>query len=297
MIIRAYQPEDCAAALNVINTAAEADRTGRTSAEALTHMLPQDGAVIALTADGAAAAFAWWRLQGEQVLAMEGWVQPAFRRRGYGGGLLTAAEVYLRQHGGGMVRGRAYEDIAGVKELFARKGYHLERRFYTMRTALTPERTFDLSLPTGISIRTFERGDLESLVEADNEIFADHWGSMPRDLQTWEQQMILSRPHNPSLWIVAWRGEEVVGECLCGASRQGGEQDGHVSIVGVRRSWRGYGLGRALLAHGLHTLRDHGFTTASLHVDAENSTAVNLYRSLEMDVVRTRLHFAKPVRP
>ncbi len=296
MIIRTYQPTDHQAALSLINAAAEHDRTRRLSAEALA-LQAEGSAVIAFSAEGAAAAFAWWQLQQGQSYLLEGWVHPAFRRRGYGSGLLTAAEVFVRQHGGGTLRGRAYEDIAGARTLFERKGYTLERRFYTMRTVLTPERELRADLPQGISIRTFERGDLEALVAADNEIFADHWGSVPRRLELWEYQMILSRPYNPSLWLIAFQDSEIVGECLCGASQHGDPQEGHISSVGVRRSWRGCGLGRALLTHGLRALRDHGFKAASLHVDAENHTAINLYRSLEMDVVRTRLHFAKQVRP
>jgi mycothiol synthase len=296
MIIRVYQPADCAAALSVINAAAEFDRTRRLTSEALSLRSPRSNAVIAFTAEGAAAAFARWHQQGDQNYLFEGWIHPSYRRRGYGGGLLTAAEVFVRQRGGGALRAYAYEDIAGVKPLFERKGYHVERRFYYMRTALAPERVFEAEVPQGISIRTFERSDLDSLVAADNEIFADHWGAVQRDPEAWERHMILSRAHNPALWIIALQGDEIVGECLCGASQQGGAQDGHISAVGVRRSWRGYGLGRALLTYGLRALRDHGFTTAALHVDAENHTAVNLYRSLEMDVVRTRLHFVKQVR-
>ncbi|MCS6870711.1 MAG: GNAT family N-acetyltransferase [Anaerolineae bacterium] len=296
MIIRVYQPTDCQAALSIINAAAEVDRTRPLSAEALT-LNPQANAVIAFTAEGAAAAFAWWWRRDDQDYFLEGWVHPAFRRRGYGGGLLTAAEVFVRRHGGGTLRARAYEDITGAKVLFERKGYTVERRFYAMRTALTPERVLEAELPKGISIRTFERGDLDLLVAADNEIFADHWGATQRDPETWERHMILSRPHNPRLWLIAFRDNEIVGECLCGASQYGNAQDGYISVVGVRRSWRGYGLGRALLTYGLRALRDHGFTTASLHVDSENHTAVNLYRSLEMDVVRTRLHFVKRVKP
>jgi mycothiol synthase len=252
--------------------------------------------VIAFTAEGAAAAFAWWHQQRDGNYFLEGWVHPAYRRRGYGSGLLTAAEVFVRQRGGGALRAYAYEDIAGVKVLFERKGYRVERRFYNMRTALTPERVFEAEVPRGVNICTFERDDLDLLVAADNEIFADRWGVVQRDLESWERHMILSHSPNPALWIVALQGDEIVGECLCGASQQGGAQDGHISAVGVRRSWRGYGLGRALLTYGLRALRERGFTTASLHVDAENHAAVNLYRSLEMDVVRTRLHFVKQVR-
>jgi mycothiol synthase len=108
--------------------------------------------------------------------------------------------------------------------------------------------------------------------------------------------MVERRPHDPKLWTIAWAGDRVIGECLCHTSMVGGPNDGWVSIVGVQREWRGRGLGRALLARGLQKLQEVGFETASLNVDAENSAAINLYRSLGMDVLRTRLHFAKTIQ-
>jgi ribosomal protein S18 acetylase RimI-like enzyme len=155
--------------------------------------------------------------------------------------------------------------------------------------------------PPGIVLRAFRRDDLEPLVDANNAIFAEHWGSAPRTVDSWRRDMIERRPHDPALWIVASTPEregasQLVAECLSHASREGGPEDAWVSLVGVRREWRGRGLGRAVLAHGLRTLRDAGYATASLHVDAENTSAVNLYRSLGMDVTRTRLHFEKIVR-
>ncbi|MBO9310607.1 MAG: GNAT family N-acetyltransferase, partial [Chloroflexi bacterium] len=296
VIIRAYQPADCEAALGVINAAAEFDRTRRLTSEALSLRSPRSNAVIAFTAEGAAAAFAWWHQQSDQNYLFEGWVHPSYRRRGYGGGVLTAAEVFVRRHGGGVLRACAYEDIAGVKPLFERKGYRVERRFHHMRTALTPERVFEAEVPQGVSIRAFERCDLDWLVAADDERLAGRWSAMQRAPEAWGQHMLLSHARAPALWIIALRGDEIVGECLCGASQQGSPQDGQILAVGVCRSWRGYGLRRALLTYSLRALRDRGFTTASSHVDAEDRAAVSLYRSLEMDVVRTRLHFVKQVR-
>ena len=60
---------------------------------------------------------------------------------------------------------------------------------------------------------------------------------------------------------------------------------GWVRILGVRRSSRGRGLGRALLLNAFSEFRRHGMTRARLGVDAESLTGANkLYESVGMRV-------------
>ena len=51
-------------------------------------------------------------------------------------------------------------------------------------------------------------------------------------------------------------------------------------VVGVDPDTRGHGLGRALTLAGLHHLREQGLSSALLYVDADNTAAIGLYRSL-----------------
>jgi ribosomal protein S18 acetylase RimI-like enzyme len=58
-----------------------------------------------------------------------------------------------------------------------------------------------------------------------------------------------------------------------------------VGALGVRRPWRGRGLGRALLLRTFAEFRRRGVTRVTLGVDAENPTgATRLYESVGMDV-------------
>lgn len=297
MIVRPYQPQDFQAVFRLISACAEQDRTRRLTENALRRtLMPEYGAaldaLVALTPEQAVAGMMWWD-SARSVTRLEGWVHPLQRRKGFGTALLTAAESHVRKYTACTeLTARAYEDVPGVEALFRLRGFALERRFYVMSVRLVGH-PFEVEPPPGVSVRSFRIEDLEALVEADNEIFEDHWGSHRRSVQAWQREMMELRPHDPALWIVAWVGDDVVGECLCHASREGGPKDAWVSIVGVRREWRGRGLGRAVLARGLAELHNAGFETAALHVDAENSAAINLYRSLEMNVVRHRLHYRK----
>ncbi|TFB48867.1 mycothiol synthase [Cryobacterium tagatosivorans] len=59
-----------------------------------------------------------------------------------------------------------------------------------------------------------------------------------------------------------------------------GSPSGEIYVIGVHPDAAGRGLGRALLLAGLERLRDRGCTSATLYVEAHNTAAVNLYRSL-----------------
>jgi ribosomal protein S18 acetylase RimI-like enzyme len=58
-----------------------------------------------------------------------------------------------------------------------------------------------------------------------------------------------------------------------------------VAAIGVRRPWRGRGLGRALLLHTFAEFQRRGVNRISLGVDTQNPTgATKLYESVGMRV-------------
>jgi mycothiol synthase len=62
-------------------------------------------------------------------------------------------------------------------------------------------------------------------------------------------------------------------------------EGGMVAAIGVRRPWRGRGLGRALLLHTFGEFRRRGVNRITLGVDSENPTgATKLYESVGMRV-------------
>jgi len=152
--------------------------------------------------------------------------------------------------------------------------------------------------PPGIILDRYYSDDLEDMVEAENQFFAEHWEHKASSPQAWRYRMIETRHHDPALWVVARdtaNYQAIVGICIDHASLYGGPQDGWVSVVGIDKSWRGRGLGAAVLSEGLHRLQKYGLKTAGLHVDSVNTPAVKLYQRLGMAVVRNNLWFNKTI--
>ena len=310
MLTRACTAADATPIFDLINTAARMDRIRGISE----HVFQQeffcgptgavlDRAAVAIadnsTPGGVIAGFAWWEPHGD-MLIMQGWVHPNWRRQRAGTALLDAAESYARRHNFNQIAGQGYGEIPGIMPLFESRGYTSVHQ-HLMMTGTLIESRFEAPTPTGITLKPFSGPELEKLVEADNLFFKDHWGWQAVSAEVWRRRLIETRPHDPALWVIAWArdkngGEQIVGECLAHASQQGGPRDGWIGIVGVHPDWRGRGLGRAVLVHGLQNLQQAGFETASLHVSSENIAALKLYQSQGMEVIRTRHHFRKGSR-
>jgi mycothiol synthase len=138
-------------------------------------------------------------------------------------------------------------------------------------------------LPAGLEVRPVPESHYRSVINALDEAFRDHWGHSPlndTDYQAWSSSPIFK----PSLWQVAWDGEEIAAGVLNTvdeeANKQFNLQRGTTDPIFTRRPWRKRGLARALLMRSLQMLKEMGMNEAMLGVDTQNpSGAFVLYES------------------
>jgi GNAT superfamily N-acetyltransferase len=110
------------------------------------------------------------------------------------------------------------------------------------------------------------------------------WGYAPMSFEDW-QHWLLGDDHDWSLFL-AEADREPAGVALC-RPQPTEPEIGSIRVVGVRRSWRRKGVGRALMLHAFADFRRRGMRGASLGVDAESLTgAQRLYTSVGMHVAR-----------
>jgi mycothiol synthase len=234
---------------------------------------------------------------------VEGWVSPAFRRRGLGRALLHWAEARAREVA--LVDGRTGERSlsswpdeaqAGAVALYESEGYAIVRYGFMMVRDLS-EPIPELPLPDGLEVRSVEPADHRRIWDADSEAFRDHWNAVERTDADFEG-MFASPELDTSLWRVAWDGDEVAGSvmnCIYPAENEAlGQQRGWLDHVSVRRPWRRRGLASALIAASMRAIRDAGMTEAALGVDAENPTgALHVYENLGFRRARTGVSYRK----
>jgi ribosomal protein S18 acetylase RimI-like enzyme len=104
----------------------------------------------------------------------------------------------------------------------------------------------------------------------------------PTPLDEWWKEKQNAPDFDPTLWFLIRDGAEVAAVVRNEPNRREG---GMVAAIGVRRPWRGRGLGRALLLHTFAEFQRRGVNRISLGVDTQNPTgATKLYESVGMRV-------------
>jgi ribosomal protein S18 acetylase RimI-like enzyme len=145
-----------------------------------------------------------------------------------------------------------------------------------------------------IAIRHFAVGDdEEAIYYADEEAFLDQRGHTPRTFEQWRRRLNQSdATPDPTLWLIAWDANEVVGAAL-------GEAIGDVGWIHhlfVRRPWRRRSLGAELTRAALAAFYQRSIVAVRLNVDAQSLTdAQALYRRVGFRVIGGYANFEKIV--
>jgi ribosomal protein S18 acetylase RimI-like enzyme len=255
----------------------------------------------------------WWELEGSgQWIGFQiGNVLPQWRRKGIGSTMLHFNEERLRQIAtqlkeSGQIPAEApclLDNFASSSEvdrinLIERRGYRAVRYAFNMvRPDL--ENIPDLLLPPGVEVRPVGPEHMRTIWEATNEAFRDHWGYIPDPWEEFERIQSDS-DFDPSLWRVAWQGDQVAGMVLSVIDKEQneiyGRKRGYTENICVLRPWRRQGLAKALIALSLKAIKERGMTEAGLGVDAENTSgALHLYESMGYRVVKRNTIYRKPL--
>jgi mycothiol synthase len=288
--------------------AADGDPTVAVTPEELKHEWETPGfelerdAFLIETSDGRLAGYEEFFNEHEHArLRTDGYVHPDWKGRGIGTSLLRRIEQRAREElslAQPDVRVSLHSttdqrDAVGL-ELHRNEGYQPLRYHWRMEIVLDgppPEPKF----PEGIELRPFIQGEHDVAVwQAQNEAWRDHWGSHDVTLEEWKRSRFDDPKFDPTLWQIAWDGEQVAGFSM-NRYRMG---IGWIRTLGVRRPWRKRGLGEALLLHSFGEFYKRGTKTIGLGVDAQNPTgATRLYQKAGMYAASEFVTFEKELRP
>ncbi|PRB42921.1 GNAT family N-acetyltransferase [Arthrobacter sp. MYb23] len=250
--------------------------------------------LLGLDSDGVARAYG--RIvknpEGDKATGMA-CVDPEWQQRGIGSAVLVWQE--------GQVRSRFQADAAAghttapprlriqteeqhehQATLLMGHGYGAVRWFNEMHRPLSRELP-QAPLSAGLELRTLDPSLFEPVRLAHNDAFRDHWGSEPRDEESW--RFTLEEPtarHDLSAVVIDSAAGEVAGYQLTSfdpdSAAERGFAEGYTELLGVRRAYRGRGIAQALLADAMQRYASAGMEVASLDVDSANPTgALELY--------------------
>lgn len=259
-----------------------------------------DGRVVAAggldwvdTRDGEFREYRFW-----------GAVEPELRGRGIGSALLAHHETYARELAAEQRPDRTtvlgtFVPVGRPAEAFMRAaGFEPARWFFDM-VRPTLDAITSSPMPAGLELRDVTPDQHPAIWRANREAFRDHWGGADESPEA--MQRVLADPDtDPSLWLIAWDGDEVAGgvwnAIFPEENAELGVQRGWLDSVFTRRPWRGRGLARALIGRSLELLRDRGMSSAALGVDADNPTgALGLYEAAGFTVHDRSVAMRKPL--
>lgn len=236
------------------------------------------------------------------VLAI-GLVRPDSTGRGLGTFITLLAEEHARRKipaetpsGRFTVRTTRFVQNELAAKLFRDLGYERVRTWWRMTIALGREGPAG-SLPAGLEIAPFDpdqgsRRAFDALVEA----FRDHWGEGMGGYEDWVDRIVEGSASR--FVLIASAGDEIAGVLVGRAGLAADPEAGSVEELGVRRPWRGRGVGLALLHLAFDEFRRRGLSRARLTVDSESPTgATRLYERAGMVVELAWEHWEKELRP
>ena len=292
--IRPLGPDDIETAVALLaldeeHSTGRPSKVGPADLTAWLRGLDLDADTWLLEEDGHLVAFGWHEGHGPIAVAI-GAVHPEALGRGLGGALVQRAEERARATGAGRLHYGVLAADAAAATLLAAHGFHEVRRFYEMAVELDAPPP-EPSLPDGLALETFTEADARAFHDAMDEAFQDHWEHHPHSFEEWWEQRRGDADFDPTLWFLVRDRDELAAVVRNEANRNGG---GLVDALGVRRPWRGRGLGRALLYRTFAEFYRRGVPRISLGVDAESPTgATQLYESVGMKTVLEQVVFEK----
>jgi GNAT superfamily N-acetyltransferase len=205
--------------------------------------------------------------------------------------LLAWAETRAREAGVGRMLTATWEVGGTTAQLLESRGWSPIGFGMRMRIDVAG-RDFSPRFPEGICVRTFREGDEERVYRTHLETFQDVLEPGPRlTFEEWSHSMLEPPLFHPDLWFLAEDADELAGIALCDPHPS---VVGHVGALGVRRPWRGRGLGLALLEHSFAEFARRGYPAVILGAEAARPTGADrLYERAGMHVTHRRARYKK----
>ncbi len=247
------------------------------------HLLdPADGVtaiVLSRHPDGELAAYAQVT-RTNAAWSIELVIHPAHRQHAsvLATQTLRAALQIVTDGGGGSVQWWTFRPADHIAQVAVSVGLNAGRELLQMRRDLP----LGDELTAGEPIRTrpFVVGsDEQAWLEVNNAAF--HWHP---EQGGWDLTAVLQRERapwfDPSGLLMHERDGRLAGFCWTKVHSNASPPMGEIYVIAVHPDFHGLGLGKALTVAGLQSLTARGLSVGMLHVDADNISAVSLYRRL-----------------
>jgi ribosomal protein S18 acetylase RimI-like enzyme len=212
--------------------------------------------------------------------------------------LVHWGEYCVRRNGGKSLDVNCAENDLTKIDFLTGKGFRRSGAVTVAMLRDLKEHLPEVVLPPGFSVRQVQ-GEREA--EALALLHRSAFGS---EYITTENRLAWMRvpEYEPALDLVAVAPDgSLVAYCMCSISeeqnRATGRKEGQTDPVGTHPRFQRMGLARALLATGLHLLKERGMEFATLGTDGENLAMQRAAESAGFHISCRKIWFRKEVKP
>ncbi|OQY43318.1 MAG: hypothetical protein B6242_14885 [Anaerolineaceae bacterium 4572_78] len=259
---------------------------------------------VVVTSNGEIAGFTeLLNIPPHAYLIASGWVHPFDRNKGIGTYLLHHTESHAKQAISKInfdktvtLNYEVYPNNTRFQRLLKKEGYNLVRKRWRMEITLSnlPDMP---QLPKHIGIKpfAFTEANKHDIYDVMHDTFGDKWGYPLWAFDDWWHFYSQGNSIDPTLWLMALHGTDVVGIALNWGNLHGKmSQHGYIAYMGVRHAYRRHGIANSLIYHTFRNFYQSGKHNITLHVDSQSLTnAQQLYEKTGMKVVGETWIFQK----
>jgi mycothiol synthase len=226
-----------------------------------------------------------------EVFSARAWVRvhPDHCGQGIGAAVLGWTESRARELGSDKVGQTVPDAYPAAAELLSSNGYRVRWETWVFQKDLDTEPA-EPRLPDGITLRTFdEERDPRATYELIDTAFSDWPDRDPGfGLDDWEASFLRREDFDPSLTFLVEDDSKLIGVALCLVFGD----EGWVQQLAVKRSYRGRGLGGALLQAAFREFYRRGLRTAGLSTESRTG-ARGVYEHVGMRITRSFKRYSK----
>jgi ribosomal protein S18 acetylase RimI-like enzyme len=183
---------------------------------------------------------------------------------------------------------------------FQNHGYEIARYFSTLSRPVVGAAL--PAPPAGVVLVDWDQmAHGRAIFDAHSEAFADHWGVVTPDWDTWQREHVGDSHSRLDLSVIALADNDVIGYSLNQLWPEDatvrGLTEGYLGAIGVRRAWRKRGVATSLILESIQRFAAAGLDNATLTADADSITgAFQLYQRLGFETVDTDVTLTKTIR-
>ncbi|MDX6489792.1 MAG: hypothetical protein QOD43_37 [Gaiellaceae bacterium] len=255
--------------------------------------------VARLDGEAAGSALAVIGPQRRELVFMLAAVLPEYRRRGVGAALYETISQWTRERGIDTIEVPVADDDTESLAFAQKRGFREERQEKGVALDLTRIEAPSVQLPKGIEIVAWaERPELDrGMYEVALEAEPDIPGSEDEELEPFEDWLahhMQGSGDKPEATFVAIAGDEVVGYAKFSLT-EAMPTTAHHDLTGVKRSWRGRGVARALKETQIGWAKTNGYEELRTRNDERNAPIRHLNKEFGYRPTVGRIYLRGPL--